>query len=147
MEITWLLYEVQNSFLPCIILITFLSACCKIYCEDNPELTILFGNYKAIDADTVYILRYNKGTQQLTDSLAIINSVSPTDTVNHSGLFRSLSASSDWRVVIPGVNKQFIFTDIKTESGKCPCGGGRYIKISSYQLNNQPETGGVINLP
>jgi len=41
----------------------FLSACCKIYCEDNPDLLVLFGGYKAIDADTVYIIQYKKGTQ------------------------------------------------------------------------------------
>jgi hypothetical protein len=129
-----------------VVAVTFLPACCKIYCEDNPELTVLFGNYKAIDADTVYIIRYVKGTQQITDSLAVISNVSQTDTINHSALYKNLSPAFDWKIIIPGVNKQYLFTDINTESGKCPCGGGHYTKISQYKLNNQIQTGGAIDL-
>lgn len=134
-------------FLLIVMLTAFLSACCKIYCEENPELVVLFGNYRAVDADTVYIIRYNKGTQQVADSVAIINNVSPTDTINHSALYKNLSPASDWKIIIPGVNKQYLFTQIETESGKCPCGGGHYTKISKYRLNDQAQTGGAINLP
>lgn len=125
------------------------SSCCKIYCEENPELIVLFGNYRAIDADTVYIIRYNKGTQQISDSIAIINNVSPADTINHSALNRNLSPAYDWKIVLPSIslNKQFSFTQIETESGKCPCGGGRFTRISKYRLNDRAETGGAINLP
>mgnify|MGYP001547153268 FL=1 len=125
------------------------SSCCKIYCEENPELIVLFGNYRAIDADTVYIIRYNKGTQQISDSVAIINNVSSADTINHSALNRNLSPAYDWKIVLPSIslNKQFVFTQIETESGKCPCGGGRYTRISKYRLNDLAETGGAINLP
>ncbi len=134
-------------FLPMVILAVFVSACCKVYCEENPELIVLFGNYRVADADTVYIIRYNKGTQQITDSVAIISNVSPTDTINHSALYRNLSPASDWKIIIPGVNKQYLFTQIETESGKCPCGGGHFTRISQYRLNNQIQTGGSINLP
>lgn len=130
-----------------ILLAAFVEACCKIYCEDHPGLIVFFGNYRAVDADTVYLIRYNKGTQQIADSVAIISSVSQTDTINHSALYQNLSAAFDWKIIIPKVGKQFAFTDIKTESGKCPCGGGQYIKISRYYLNNQVQTGSAINLP
>lgn len=124
-----------------------LPACCKVYCEENPELLVLFGNYRVADVDTVYIIRYNKGTQQISDSAAIINNVSPTDTINHSALNKSLSPAYDWKIVVPSLNKQYLFSQIQTESGKCPCGGGNYTRISKYYLNNQLQTGGSINLP
>ncbi|HWI93139.1 MAG TPA: hypothetical protein VNT20_17800 [Flavisolibacter sp.] len=123
------------------------SGCCKVYCEENAELNVLFGNFRVADADTVYIIRYNKATQQISDSTAIINIVSPADTVNHSSLYRALSPTYDWKIVLPSVNKQYLFTQIETESGKCPCGGGHYTRISNYHLNNQTQTGGSINLP
>ena len=141
--------KTQKIILPLLIVViaAIFSACCKIYCEENPELVVLFGNYRAADADTVFILRYNKGTQQIADSTAIISNVSQTDTINHSALYKNLSPESDWKIILPSVNKQYQFTEIQTESGKCPCGGGRYTKISQYRLNNQIQTGGSINLP
>lgn len=133
-------------FLLTLVAVAIFSGCCKVYCEENPELLVLFGNFKVVDADTVYIIRYNKGTQQISDSTTIINQVSPADTINHSALNRALSPTYDWKIVLPSVKKQYLVTQIETESGKCPCGGGNYTRISKYLLNNQTQTGGAINL-
>lgn len=119
-----------------ILLTLFLSACCKAYCIKDPELNVVFQGFKAMDTDTIYVLRYQGGTSQQSDSTAYIRPQDSQDTT-FSRVNLVLTPGFDWKIRVASVNRQFLITDIQTTTGDCQCSSGNYHIVQSFRVNGQ----------
>ena len=117
-----------------------LAGCCKVYC-DGTDLTLSFEKFKARDTDTVLFVSYLPGTAQTTvvDTFRIHYQISPTDTT-HSSVSHSISSRYDWKVLLPSLNRQFVFEDFKLTNEKCNC-GGKYKVVKSFTVNGTRKEG------
>lgn len=119
-----------------ILLTLFLSACCKAYCIKDPQLNVVFQGFKAMDTDTIYLIRYAEGTARQTDSTAYIRPQDSQDT-SFSRVNLILTPGSDWKIRVASVNRQFRITEIQTATGDCQCSSGNYHVVESFLVNGQ----------
>ena len=119
-----------------ILLTLFLSACCKSYCIKDPELNVVFQSFKAMDTDTIYVLRYQQGTTQQSDSTAYLRPQDSQDT-SFSRVNFVLTPGYDWKIRVASVNRQFLITNIETATGDCQCSSGNYNVVQSFRVNGQ----------
>ena len=119
-----------------------LAGCCKEIC-DPAELQISFRNFKAVDTDTVLLVRYQRGAQNATDTSLVVHHISASDTTN-SSLVEGLFHAYDWKVIIPSLNRQYFVTDMQTTSVRC-C-GQRGRKVDGYKLNSTEQQGDYLVL-
>ena len=132
------------KFISIIVTVILFAGCCKEYCLKNPQVHISFQNFKAVDTDTVFVLRYESGGSRQMDSSALIKSVSPADTANYSSVYLDITPETDWKIVLPSRNKQYVFSDFEVVSGRCNCGGGKYRAVSRYKLNGVQKEGSLL---
>jgi hypothetical protein len=125
-----------------ILLTLFLSACCKAYCIKDPEVNVIFQRFKAMDTDTIYVLRYQQGTTQQSDSTAYIRSQDSQDT-SFSRVNLVLTPGYDWKIKVASVNRQFSITEIQTATGDCQCSSGNYHIVQSFRVNGQQTQSSV----
>ena len=116
------------------------AGCCKVYC-DGTDLGLGFQKFKAKDTDTVLFVKYLPGSAQTkpVDTSRILYRVAPTDTT-HSSVVYQISSGYDWKVLLPSVNRQFVFESFELTTEKCNC-GGKYKAIKSFLLNGVRKEG------
>jgi hypothetical protein len=118
------------------VLVLFVSACCKSYCIKDPQVNVIFQRFKAMDTDTIYVLRYQKGSSQLSDSTAYLRPQDAQDT-GFSRASLILTPGSDWKIRVASVNREFLITDIQTATGDCQCSSGNYHVVRSFTVNGR----------
>ncbi|HEY0065844.1 MAG TPA: hypothetical protein VGB46_00730 [Flavisolibacter sp.] len=123
-----------------ILLTLSLSACCKAYCIKDPQVNVIFQRFKAMDTDTIYVLRYHGGSAQQSDSTAYIRSQDSQDT-SFSRVNLVLTPGYDWKIKVASLNRQFSITDIQTATGDCQCSSGNYHVVRSFLVNGQQMQG------
>jgi hypothetical protein len=130
----------------CFFLLLILAGCCKEMCIGN-EIVVSFEKLKAIDTDTVLVIKYQPGTQLVKglDTARIYSNVAPTDTSN-SRVFHTITAGFDWKILVPSVNKTYTVTGFILTKQRCPCGGNTYQSIEAYSVNNVRKEGFFISL-
>ena len=123
-----------------------LAGCCKVHC-DGTELNISFEKFKATETDTIIFFSYvpGNGQIQLVDSFRLLSNIPPADT-SKSSVSHSISSKYDWRIILPSLNKQYVFDNFDLGSDKCKCGGNQYKFISSFMVNGVRKEGLFIRL-
>lgn len=123
---------------------TCMQSCCKADCVDG-ALIASFENFRAVDIDTILLVKYQQGSQQqkIIDTTYRIRSTSPTDTftIYHS---EHLLYPFDWKIIIPALNKQYLVSDFQLKTFKC-C-GEKAKGVTAYKLNNVQQQGGFLQL-
>lgn len=129
-----------------ICLLLALAGCCKEMCIGN-EIVVSFEKLKAIDTDTVLVVKYQPGTQLVKglDTARIYSNVAPTDT-SKSRVFHTITSGFDWKILVPSVSKFYTVTDFILTKQRCPCGGNTYPSIEAYRVNNVRKEGFFISL-
>ena len=131
-----------------VIVIAFsLGACCKMICEPRQGLTISTRNLSAADTDTVYLVRYkpNTGFAEQIDTVKRISPV-PAGSNLPSSFMQELAYTTDWKVVIPAVNKEYFISNFETVTERCSCTGDKYRKVRKFSLNNTVKEGSSVDL-
>jgi hypothetical protein len=96
-----------------------LIGCCKAECT-APELVVSFQRLKATETDKLLLIRYNPavGFSQPSDSVWKYTTVVPTDTTQ--SLVREwLDAYSNWKIVLPSINRQYRISSVEVKSFNC----------------------------
>ena len=122
----------------------YLQGCCKAECI-NGELIASFENFRAIDIDTILLIKYQQGLlqQRAIDTTYSIRNTNATDTfrIYHA---ERLLYPFDWKIVIPPLNKQYIISDFQLKTFRC-C-GEKAKRVTSYKLNNVQQQGDFLKL-
>lgn len=124
----------------------FLAGCCKVYC-DGKDLGLSFEKFKAKDTDTVLFVKYQPATAQTKaiDTSRILYKISQTDTTQSSVAYE-ISSNYDWKILLPSLNRQFVFEGFELTNEKCNCGGAKYKAIKSFVVNGVRKEGLFISL-
>ena len=134
----------MKLFLILLITATYLQSCCKGECV-NGELHASFENFRAVDLDTIMLIKYQRGSQQQTiiDTAFSIRHPNPLDTFRSYHTER-LFYPFDWKIVIPSINKEYIVSDFELRTIKC-C-GEKGKSVSAFKLNNAAQQGDYLKL-
>ena len=135
----------KSLLLACLITLSLYS-CCKAICEDQ-GLFISVQNIQAVDTDTVYLIKYKPSTG-FADKIDTVKHFAnvPAGSTLPSTFREMLEPNADWKVVIPGVNKEYFISNIETGQEHCECGGGKYTMVTKYRLNNAQKEGNNVIL-
>ena len=134
------------KLLTALIALTFLiGSCCKAECLDA-SVFVTFSNFRVHQTDTLLLVRYKPGTGQTTvvDSVwRFLPNLPGSDTARsyHS---ENITAGTDWKIVIPAVNRTFWITDISLRTAKC-C-GSRSAVVRDFKLNGTLKQGSFLQL-
>ena len=128
-----------------VVLLLF-AGCCKVYC-DGSDLLVSFEKLKARDTDTVVFVNYlpATGLTRVVDTFRILTVIPATDTTR-SSVAHSISSSYEWKVLLPSVNKQYVFENFELSTRKCSCRGTKYKDISGFTLNGVRQEGSFIRV-
>lgn len=124
-----------------------LYSCCKEYCEDQ-RLLVWGRNLQYTDVDTIFLIKYKPGTN-FTERLDTINQYMIQPTGNNSqpvSFFKSLESNTDWKIVIPALNKEYFISNIETEKQRCNCEPGTYQTVRTFRFNNATIEGSSVDL-
>ncbi|HYH15285.1 MAG TPA: hypothetical protein VD794_08695 [Flavisolibacter sp.] len=124
------------------LLVVILYSCCKGFCEPEQGLHISIRNLQAVDTDTVYLIRYkaNTGFSERIDTVKRIEPV-PAGNTLPSSFMDELHYATDWKVVIPAVNKEYFISNLETKTERCSCTGDKYRSVIKFRLNNMEKEG------
>lgn len=115
-------------------------------CEDD-GLHISVQNVQAVNTDTIYLIKYkpNTGFTERIDTVKHYATV-PTGSTLPSTFRERLDPDTDWKVVIPALNKEYFISNIETAQERCQCEGGKYTTVKKFHLNNAEKEGSSIVL-
>lgn len=124
-----------------LLLFVAMAGCCKEFCSGN-EIILSFEKFRAVDTDTVYVVRYQPGTQwtKIIDTARLYSNVAAADT-SRSRLFHTITGDFDWKIHLPSLNKSYTIADFSVTKKRCPCGGDTYRSIEAYKVNNVSREG------
>lgn len=120
---------------------SIIQSCCKADCI-NGALSVSFENFKAVDTDTVLLVRYNQGQQTALDT-SIRTTVAANDTIK-SYMVEQVYYNNDWRIIIPALNKNYQITNLAVTTIKC-C-GEKSKRVKTYKINNVQKEGDFLLL-
>lgn len=104
-------------------------------------------NLPAADVDTVYLIRYkpNTGFAERLDTLKRISPV-PAGNNQPSSFMEELAYTTDWKVVIPAVHREYFISNFETVTERCSCTGDKYRRVKTFNLNNTRKEGNSVVL-
>jgi hypothetical protein len=70
----------------------------------------------------------------------------PAGTTQIVSFFETLEPDTDWKVVIPALNKEYFISNIETEKRRCACESGTYQTVRKFRLNNTEVEGSSVSL-
>jgi hypothetical protein len=121
------------------ILVLILTACCKAICGGDENLTFSTGAIAKKDADTIYMIGYEPGSNFTIrrDSIPFIFDI-PQNDLSPSNFRFTLEITKEWKVEVPGILKTYYFTNYVYTNSDCKVCGKRYIvrSVAAYQVNN-----------
>lgn len=137
------LYSNKNWLIILPVLVVLVSACCKAICGGDENLVISTGSIAKKDADTIYMIGYEPGSNFTIrrDSIPFIFDI-PQNDLSPSGFRFTLEISKEWRVEVPGIHKTYYFANYVYSNSECKACGKRYTirSVAAYQVNNVKTT-------
>jgi hypothetical protein len=118
-----------------------LISCCKALCDDG-SIFLTLSNRQTTEIDTVYLISYkpNTGFTERIDSIKRF-AATPVNSTQPAAFMETLDYRADWKVVIPGLNKEYFINNIETRQEPCQCEGGSYEVVTKFRLNNVEKEG------
>ena len=128
------------------LLVFTLGACCKAICEDQ-QLLVSGQGFQYTDVDTLFLVKYKRGSN-FAERIDTIKRymAAPVNNTQSVSFFETLNAATDWKVVIPALNKEYFISNIETEKGRCECEPGNYRTVQRFQFNNTEVEGSSVSL-
>ena len=130
----------KQSLTFCLIAIGFIiNACCKAECISR-TVTISFFKLRAVNADSISILRYALGSNysQWIDSNFYHYPVPANDT-SFSKLADIVFSEHDWKIINHSLNKEYRLNNFETE--KVKCFGEKSFVVRSFSLDGIRKQG------
>ena len=124
-----------------------LYSCCQEFCEDQ-QLVVWGRDFQYTDVDTFYMVKYKPGTN-FTERLDTVRRyiISPAGgNTQLVSFFEILQPDTDWKIVIPALNKEYFISDIEIEKKRCNCDPGSYRTVKRFRFNNTTIEGSSVDL-